>query len=68
MNERDKNRLNALRYVVKTKNGYVSDLNASIGNFVDEFVSLGFVIMGYTWTKKTWRASESAKRYYSVVK
>ena len=68
MNEKDKKRLNALKYIVKTKNGYVRDLVANIDNYVDEFVSLGFVIKGYTWTDETWRVSELAKRYYSVVK
>lgn len=68
MENQDMMRLGALRYIVDTQYGYVGELITNIGKaFADEFVSLGFVIMGYTMDDKTWRVSELAKRYYSFV-
>lgn len=61
-------RQKALKYIVDTQYGYVRDLIKSIGDvFTKEFISLGFVIMGYTWENKTWKVSELAKEYYQVV-
>ena len=68
MENQDMKRLGALRYIVDTRYGYVGELITNIGEaFANEFVSLGFVIMGYTMDDKTWRVSELAKRYYSFV-
>lgn len=64
----DEERVNALSYVVSQKCGYVKDLLNEIKQaIVDEFVSLGFIIMGYTAESKTWRASSFAETYYNIV-
>lgn len=65
----DTERIAALSYVVGEKYGYVRDLVAKVKqNIVDEFVSLGFVIMGYTPEDKTWRVSDFAVSFYNIVK
>lgn len=65
----DKVRVDALNYVVSTKYGYVKDLLLKVQQtVVDEFVSLGFIIMGYTHEDKTWRASSFAESYYEIVR
>lgn len=65
----DMERISALSYVVSKKYGYVRELVETIKqNIVDEFVSLGFVIMGYTPEDKTWRVSDFAINYYNIVK
>ena len=65
----DMERISALSYVVSKRYGYVHELVETIKqNIVDEFVSLGFVIMGYTIEDKTWRASDFAVSYYNIVK
>lgn len=64
----DQERVDALSYVVSTKYGYVKDLLDKITQaIVDEFVSMGFIIMGYTSDDKTWRASSFANTYYHIV-
>ena len=65
----DKERVDALSYVVSKKYGYVKDLlNQIQRTIVDEFVSLGFIIMGYTPEDKTWRVSSFAESYYEIVR
>lgn len=65
----DMERISALSYVVSKRYGYVRELIEAIKqNIVDEFVALGFVIMGYTSEDKTWRVSDLAINYYNVVK
>ena len=65
----DKDRVDALSYVVTQQYGYVKDLLDKIQKtIVDEFVSIGFIIMGYTPEDKTWRVSSFAKTYYEIVR
>jgi len=65
----DKRRLEALKYVVENKNGFLTELQEQIGQeYVDEFSSLGFIHLGYTLTYATWGVTDSCKRYYKVVK
>jgi len=65
----DKRRLEALKYVVENKNGFLTELKERIGQeYVEEFLSLGFIHEGYTWKKKTWKCLELAKRYYKIIK
>ena len=64
----DKERVDALSYVVQTRHGYVKDLLTKMRQtIVNEFVSLGFIIMGYTDEDKTWRVSSFAETYYQIV-
>lgn len=69
MNEiMDKERVIALSYVVNKSYGYVRELLANVReSIVQEFVSLGFVIMGYTSDEQTWRASTSASDFLQIV-
>ena len=65
----DNVRVDALDYVVSTKYGYVKDLLKKVQEtIVAEFVSLGFIIMGYTPEDKTWRVSSFAESYYKIVR
>lgn len=64
----DKERADALSYVVSKRYGYVRELLDTVKQtIVDEFVSLGFIIMGYTYDDKTWRASSLADSYFQIV-
>ena len=69
MTQEDKERYNAIKYIVTHKNGYMDVLTETIGQkYVEEFLTLGFIHEGYTWKKKTWKCLELAKRYYKVIK
>lgn len=60
--------LEALAYINDEKKGYISKLIERIGQkCVEEFVSVGFIICGYTRTAKTWRISKFGKEFYSEV-
>lgn len=61
MNEERKT---ALRNIYKSGWGYFNDLQNSIGKeILSEFVSVGFIICGYTREKKTWRISNLGRSY-----
>lgn len=61
MNEERKT---ALKNIYNSGWGYFKDLQNSIGNeILSEFVSVGFIICGYTRKKKTWRISNLGKHY-----
>ena len=65
----DSERIAALSYIVTERFGYVRDLIAKVKqSIVEEFVSMGFVIMGYTPEDKTWRVSDFAVSFYNIVK
>lgn len=65
----DNERVEALRYIISTKYGYVRELLKNIAHsIVEEFVSLGFIIMGYTSDDKTWKVSSFAEDFYQVVR
>lgn len=69
INRLDSDRINALSYIVNKKYGFVHELLEQVKeSIVREFVSLGFVIMGYTTNDKTWRVSDFAVSFYDVVK
>lgn len=41
-------RLKALKYISKTKRGYLHDLITNIGNdIIEEFIRVGFIYTGY---------------------
>lgn len=61
MNEKEKT---ALRSIYNSGRGYIKDLRENIGNdLLSEFISVGFIICGYTRTSKTWRISELGRSY-----
>lgn len=65
----DSERITALSYIVTEKFGYVRDLIVKVRqSIIDEFVSMGFVIMGYTPEDKTWRVSDFAVDFYNIIK
>ena len=65
----DSERITALSYIVTEKFGYVRDLIVKVRqSIIDEFVSMGFVIMGYTSEDKTWRVSDFAVEFYNIIK
>ena len=69
INKLDTDRINALSYIVNKKYGFVHELFEQVkDSIVEEFVSLGFVIMGYTSKDKTWRVSDFAVSFYNIVK
>ncbi len=44
--------------------GYIKDLRDKIGDsLISEFISVGFIICGYTRSDKTWRISELGRGY-----
>ncbi|MBD5315880.1 MAG: hypothetical protein HDS08_06985 [Bacteroides sp.] len=58
------NRKSALKAIYKDGWGYIKDLQEKIGNdLLSEFISVGFIICGYTRTSKTWRISNLGKSY-----
>lgn len=62
-------RLNAIKYIVTQKYGYVKDLLLAVRqSIVDELLSIGFIIMGYNADGQTWRVSSSAVDFYEMVK
>ncbi len=61
MNEK---RISALKSIYTGGWGYIKDLRTNIGEeLLSEFISVGFIICGYTRTKKTWRISNLGRSY-----
>lgn len=62
-------RLDALAYINNKKNGYISELVTEISQeFVDEFITIGFITYGYTLTAKTWKVTSLGKEFYTELK
>lgn len=56
--------MSALKSIYNSGRGYIKDLRDTIGNeLLSEFISVGFIICGYTRTSKTWRISELGRSY-----
>ncbi len=54
----------ALRFIYGEKRGKIKDLQEKISKeTVDKFISVGFIICGYTTTAKTWKLSSLGKLY-----
>lgn len=54
----------ALISIYKEGQGYIKDLRRKIGDTImSEFISVGFIICGYTRSDKTWRISELGQGY-----
>ncbi len=52
-------RKSALKTIYQEGWGYIKDLQENIGkDLLSEFISVGFIICGYTRTSKTWRISK----------
>ncbi len=61
MNEKKKL---ALVCIYTKGRGYLSELRKSIDpQLIDEFITAGFIICGFTRTSKTWRISSLGKGY-----
>ncbi len=61
MNEKKKS---ALVSIYRSGRGYMKDLCKTIDpKFIDEFITAGFIICGFTRTDKTWRISSLGKGY-----
>lgn len=57
-------RTSALKNIYNSGWGYIKDLRTTIGeDLLSEFISVGFIICGYTRTKKTWRISNLGRSY-----
>lgn len=57
-------RISALKSIYDSGWGYINDLRKNIGeDLLSEFISVGFIICGYTRTKKTWRISNLGRSY-----
>lgn len=55
---------NALISIYNDGRGYVNDLRKKIGDSLTaEFISVGFIICGYTRSDKTWRISKLGQSY-----
>lgn len=54
----------ALKFIYGEKRGTIGDLQKKISKeTVDKFISVGFIICGYTPTAKTWKLSSLGKLY-----
>ena len=61
MTEKQKN---ALISIYMDGRGYIKDLRDKIGDsLISEFISVVFIICGYTRSDKTWRISELGRGY-----
>lgn len=61
-------RMNALRYIYKEKSGYMDTLIKCVTkNYVEELISAGFIICGYTSQAKTWRISQLGRDFYQEI-
>jgi hypothetical protein len=57
-------RKNALIKIYQGKKGSIKSLEEYIGkDLTREFISVGFIICGYTRTAKTWRLSKLGQNY-----
>lgn len=57
-------RASALKNIYNSGWWYIKDLRTNIGeDLLSEFISVGFIICGYTRTKKTWRISNLGRSY-----
>ena len=58
---------NALETIYNKKRGTIKELTESItSEMVDKFISVGFIICGYTPTDKTWKISTLGKDFFQV--
>ena len=54
----------ALETINKESAGYVKELKETITpEMVDKFISIGFIICGYTQEAKTWKISKLGKEF-----
>lgn len=61
-------RRSALAFICKEKSGFVNELIEKIGERIfKEFLSIGFIICGYTPKYKTWRISKLGENYCSEL-
>ncbi|MBM6845390.1 hypothetical protein [Phocaeicola plebeius] len=55
---------NALIQIYQSKQGYINRLEENISkDLIREFISVGFIICGFTRTAKTWRLSKLGHDY-----
>ena len=56
---------NHLKFVCKSKNGYIDNLVENIGkDCVLQFESVGFITKGHTLKNETWKKTKLADQYY----
>jgi hypothetical protein len=61
MNEKE---IAALKRIYNSGRGYLEELRDSIGNdLLSEFISVGFIVCGYSRTSRTWRISNLGRCY-----
>lgn len=61
-------RLKALEYIYRENNGYMESLRKNVQEcYVEELISAGFVICGYTSKSKTWKISQLGKDFYNEI-
>ena len=61
MNEKKKS---ALINIYKSGRGYLDDLRKTVDSkYIEEFITAGFIICGFTRKSKTWRISSLGKGY-----
>jgi len=54
----------ALKFIYRKKSGTFTELKKEVDqNRIDEFISVGFIICGYTPSTKTWKISSLGKQY-----
>ena len=60
------NRKDLIKYAAEKSAGFMKDLKAQDtfnGKIIDEFMSIGFINVGFTPKEKTWSATELLKNY-----
>ena len=60
------NRKDLIKYAAEKGAGFMKDLKAQDtfnGKIIDEFMSMGFINVGFTPKEKTWSATELLKNY-----
>ena len=60
------NRKDLITYAAEKGAGFMKDLKAQDtfnGKIIDEFMSMGFINVGFTPKEKTWSATELLKNY-----
>ncbi len=64
----EKSRMGALRIINSLGCGYMTTLKSRVEeSLIEEFISVGFIVCGYTRANKTWRISELGKNFYSEL-
>lgn len=54
----------ALKFIYRKKSGTITELNNEVDqNRIEEFISVGFIICGFTPSTKTWKISSLGKQY-----